>query len=99
MKTAFGLLSYEEVRDNMYVPQVKICLLPSFLKTMISTLNVKKTHHFFRATITKIHCIKINNIWTQISYSSPHEAHLKNLQFCFCQKGEKFDENAKGHFS
>ena len=29
----------------------------------------KETYHFFRATLTKIHCIKINHIWTQISYS------------------------------
>ena len=27
----------------------------------------KETYHFFRATPTKIHAIKINNIWTQIS--------------------------------
>ena len=35
----------------------------------------KKTYHFFRATLTKIHNI---NIWTQISFSTPYEAHLKN---------------------
>ena len=28
----------------------------------------KETYHFFRATFTKIHYIKINNIWTQISF-------------------------------
>ena len=28
------------------------------------TLSVKRTCHFFRATLTKIHAIKINNIWT-----------------------------------
>ena len=38
----------------------------------------KETYHFFRATLTKIHYIKINHIETQISYSSPYEAHLKN---------------------
>ena len=37
----------------------------------------KETYHFFRATLTKIHCIKINHIWTQISYSYPYLAHLK----------------------
>ena len=27
---------------------------------------------FFGGTVTKIHCIKINHIWTQISYSTPY---------------------------
>ena len=31
----------------------------------------KETYHFFRATHTKIHCFKINNIWTQISFNTP----------------------------
>ena len=31
----------------------------------------KETYHFFRATLTKIHFIKINNIWTQISFNTP----------------------------
>ena len=31
----------------------------------------KETYHFFRATLTKIHAIKINNIWTQISFNTP----------------------------
>ena len=35
------------------------------------TLSVKRNYHFFRATPTKIHAIKINNIWTQISFNTP----------------------------
>ena len=31
----------------------------------------QKKHHFFRATPTKIHAIKINNICTQISFNTP----------------------------
>ena len=31
----------------------------------------KQTSHFFRATLTKIRSIKINHIWTQISFNSP----------------------------
>ena len=31
----------------------------------------QKKHHFFRATLSKIHTIKINNIWTQISFNTP----------------------------
>ena len=30
----------------------------------------KETYHFFRATLTEIHAIKINNIWTQISFNT-----------------------------
>ena len=31
----------------------------------------QKKHHFFRVALTKIHAIKINNIWTQISFNTP----------------------------
>ena len=30
----------------------------------------KETYHFFRVTFTEIHCIKINHIWTQISFNT-----------------------------
>ena len=30
----------------------------------------QKKHHFFRVTLTKIHSIKINHIWTQISFNT-----------------------------
>ena len=46
----------------------------------------KETYHFFRATLTKIHRININHIWTQISYSFPHEAHLKNQMVASVKK-------------
>ena len=38
--------------------------------------------------LNKLHIIKIN-IWTQISYSSPNNTHLKKSKCCFCQKEEK----------
>ena len=59
----------------------------------------KLTTVFFRATLTKIHLIKICNIWIQISYSSPHEAHLKNQRAAFVEKEGNAVEMAKGHFS
>ena len=41
----------------------------------LSAYNVhwawNETYHFFRAMLTKIHDIKINNIWTQISFNTP----------------------------
>ena len=45
--------------------------------TKKSNLHVasKETYHFFRATVTKIHPIKIYHIWTLISYYTPYEAH------------------------
>ena len=36
-------------------------------------------------TLIKIHCIKLNPIWTLISYSSPYEGHLRN-QMVACAK-------------
>ena len=45
----------------------------------------QKKHHFFRATLTKIHRIKINHIQTHISYSSPHEAYLKIQRVAFAK--------------
>ena len=36
--------------------------------------------------LTKMYHIKMNHIWTQISYSSPHEAHLKNQRVAFVKK-------------
>ena len=53
-----------------------------------TTLSVNFFYHFFRATLTKIHRIKINHIWTQIIYSSPHEAHLRNKRVAFVKKGK-----------
>ena len=41
----------------------------------------KETYHFFRATLIKIQSIKMNHNWTQISYSTPYQAHLKNQMF------------------
>ena len=45
--------------------------LSCFLKkTRIIHWASKETYHFFRATLTKIHAIKIN-IWTEISFNTP----------------------------
>ena len=39
-------------------------------------------------------------MWTQISYSYPHEAHLKTTtNVCLSQKGETCCEIARGQFS
>ena len=54
----------------------------------------KETYHFFRAMLTKIHGIKINHIWTQISYSSPHEAHPK-FKGLLLSKREKIEVKAQ----
>ena len=60
----------------------------------------KETCHFFRATLIKIRRIKINNILTQISYNSPHEAHLKNQRNAFVEmEKKKIGDIAKGNFS
>ena len=42
----------------------------------------QKKHHFFRVTLTKIHSITINHIWTQISFNSEKHRILS------LQKGE-----------
>ena len=49
-------------------------------------IDHSNNNNFFRATLAKIHRIKINHIWTQISYSSLHEAHLKYQRFTFVKK-------------
>ena len=36
--------------------------------------------------LTKIYCIKINHIQTQISYTSPDDAHVTNLKITFAIK-------------
>ena len=43
----------------------------TFIQVFLSTLSVKKTYHFFEATLTKIRAIKINNIWTHMSFNTP----------------------------
>ena len=41
----------------------------------------------------------MNNIWTQIIYSSPHEAHLKNQRVAFVKKEKNAVKLQNGHFS
>ena len=69
-------------------------------KIKLRTLSVKiNLDHFFRVTLTKIHSIKMNHIWTQSSYSTPYQAHLKKTNVWLSQKGVKWGEIARGHFS
>ena len=44
-----------------------------FLRTNSSYIHwaSKETYHFFRATLTKIHVININNIWAEINFNTP----------------------------
>ena len=52
-----------------------------WLSNRIYTERQKK-HHFFRAMLIKIHRIKMNHIWTKISYSShKHIWKIKELLF------------------
>ena len=48
--------------------------------------------------LTKIHHIKINHIWTQISYSFPYEAHLKNQRVAFVKKEKNLMKSQKVSF-
>ena len=57
----------------------------------------KETYHIFRAKLTKIYPIKINNIWTKITLILLKK-NMWKTKVCLCQKGEKC-EIAKGHFS
>ena len=50
------------------------------------TEHQKKLMNFFRATFTKILHIKINLVWTLISYSTPYEVHLRNQRVVFVKK-------------
>ena len=55
----------------------------------------KETYHFFSTTLTKIHCLKINNIWRQISFNTPWKEYLKNTIFSRGQKGENAVKSRK----
>ena len=63
------------------------------------TERQKETYRLFKVTLTKIHRIKINHLWTQISCSSPHEAHLKHQRVAEVKKEGKCGKIAKGNFS
>ena len=52
-------------------------------------------YHFFRATLTKIHAIKINDIWTQISFNTPQEEYLKNTRFSRIKKEKNVVKSRK----
>ena len=67
---------------SCYQTRVRKYLFPTgryFIKTWYMYMDMyghnlhcasKETDHFFRTTLPKIHCIKINNIWTQISFNT-----------------------------
>ena len=42
-----------------------------FLHLFYTERQKKLITVFFRATLTKIHAIKLNDIWTQISFNTP----------------------------
>ena len=50
------------------------------------TLSVKRNLSLLQSALTNIHRIKINHIWTQKSYNSPHEVHVKNQKVTFFNK-------------
>ena len=56
---------------NSLGPDKLVCYIRYFV---ISDLFIhwasNETYHFFRVTLTKIHSIKINHIWTQISFNT-----------------------------
>ena len=58
----------------------------------------KENYHFFRAMLTKIHPIKIRNIWTQTSHSTPYEAHLKNQRTAFVRKEKNAVKSQIAHW-
>ena len=57
------------------------------LQSTLITFKITKSTSFFSVSHTKIHQIKINHIWTQIShYGTPYEAHLKNQRVAFVKQ-------------
>ena len=67
--------SYYKIRfqNDVCLVKYEFCLLsPSFIFVhWLTWLSIRETYHFFIATLTinsKIQSIKINHIWTQISY-------------------------------
>ena len=52
-----------------------------------------ETYHFFRLML-----IKMNHIWTLISYSSPHEAHLKIQRVAFVKKEKNEVKHERSFF-
>ena len=47
------------------------CVFLAFIQSLfLIHWASKETYHFFRVTLTKIHSIKINHIWTKISFNT-----------------------------
>ena len=57
------------------------------------TVASKEIYHFFRARLTKIHAIKINNIWTQV------REYLINTIFSLFKKEKNAVKSRKVIFS
>ena len=82
------------------LPLFFLCLSPSLSSSISqSTLTSEETYHFFRATLTKIHHIKINQNFTLISHSTPYESHLKNQKVNFAKKEKNAVKSQKVIFS
>ena len=50
---------------------LEVKLWIAFIDEMFIHWASKGTYHFFRAKLTKIHAIKNNHIWAQISFNTP----------------------------
>ena len=63
----------------------------SSLVTSIHTLKTsKETYHFFRATLTKIHAVKINQyLATQISFNTPYISVISEKSQAFSHMSKK----------
>ena len=57
----------------------------------------KETYHFFRVTLTKIHAVNMNNIWTLIMQIC-QQAHPKKTKVYISQRGDKCDEITRCQF-
>ena len=62
-----GTIKWGDFQKKENISQA-LTLSSSFLQLHWAS---KETYHFFRARLTKIHTIKINNIWTQVNFNTP----------------------------
>ena len=58
----------------------------------------KETYHFFRATPTKIHAIKINNIWTEIGFPGQFQTFSNQFNVSSNQFRAKYDRGKESEF-
>ena len=55
----------------------------------------KETYHFFRAMLTKIYAIKINYIWTQISFNKTQDLLTSKMRKMWLNHERSFFENRR----